>query len=106
MNSYVYLEQEGVFLLDIEDIQVPIRDLGVKGYRTEEDYSRLKNEMLSGEIVEPIEIRSKEKSRTEKYQVYDGYHRFHLSSELGYKKIPVRINDWDMKEFLEKENPR
>lgn len=106
MNSYRYLEKEGVFLVAIEDIQIPNRDLGFKGYRSEENYLRLKYEMLSGEVLEPIEIKSKEKSGTKKYQIYHGYHRFHISLELGYESIPVRINDWDMKEFLEKEKYR
>ena len=106
MQSYAYLEQQDVFLLPIHDIQVPVRDPGVKIYRSIGDYLRLKKMMLAGEIIDPIKIRSKEKSRSEKYQVYDGCHRFHLGMELGYKYIPVKINDWDMLEFLNGERAR
>jgi hypothetical protein len=106
MKSYAYLEQQDVFLLPVHDIQLPVRDPGVNIYRSIEDYLRLKKMMLAGEIIDPIEIRSKEKARSEKYQVYDGCHRLHLSMELGYEYIPLKINDWDMLEFLNGEHVR
>ncbi len=103
MISYKYAEQKDVFLLSMDEIQTPIRNQGVSGYRTLDQYFKLKKSMLNCDIIEPIQIRSKEKTKTEKYMVYDGYHRFHLSVELGYSHIPVKFNDWDMNEFFKKE---
>lgn len=101
-NHYKFPSDSNTFVLPISELYEPVRDEGTSKYRSKEIYESIKNAMLSGHEIPPIEIRSKEKTNTDKYVVFDGFHRFHISKELGFTKIPVRIEDWDMEEFLSK----
>jgi ParB-like chromosome segregation protein Spo0J len=99
-NHYNFPPDSETFIVSISDIHEPVRDEGTLTYRSNEIYEAIKNAMLSGQELPPIDIRSKEKTNTDKYVVFDGFHRFHISKELGLTEIPVRIEDWDMQEFL------
>ena len=59
--------------------------------------------MRRGEKLDPIEVWSREKSGTSKYCVKNGFHRFYMSIAVGYCKLPIKINDIDLEEFLAKE---
>jgi hypothetical protein len=83
----------------IEDVEPPKRYNGF-WFRNRDSVIEVLCKMRSGEILEPIEVYSKSKTNTNKFTVKDGFHRFYLSVAVGYKKIPVKVNDFEMKEFL------
>ncbi len=102
-DSYFYANSSEVFLVLLTEIEEPVRDAGFPKFRSLEHYEKIRNAILNGVELPPIEVRSKNKSNTEKYIVYDGFHRYQISKELGFTKIPVRIQDWDMYDFFKKE---
>jgi hypothetical protein len=83
----------------IEDIEPPVRDIGL---RNEETVIKMLRGMRNNEEFPPIEV-NKEKNPSGKYIVYDGYHRFYLSIAMGYTKIPIK-EKFDLKAFFEAED--
>jgi len=86
----------------LEEIEPPLRT-GEFWFRNRESVVEVFNKMRAGENLEPIEVWSRHKKNSAKLIVRDGFHRFYLSIAAGYQRIPVRINDFDIKEFLERE---
>lgn len=84
------------------EIEPPLRDNGF-WFRNRESVINVLIKIRSGEKLDPIEVWSRTKTNSKKYIVKDGFHRFYLSIAAGYTKLPVKINDFDLKEFLEKE---
>lgn len=104
--SYTFIPYEYRELIRLVDIEEPTRSDGISKYRSEIDYISIKNAMLNRVPLPPIFLKTKAKTRTEKFIVYDGFHRYHISKELQYEFIPVVFEDWDMYEFLENEQLR
>ena len=101
--SYEYEQKPGVRLLHLNEIEEPVRSAGVPGYRCNKHYLYLRQMMLAGKALNAVLIYSKENSKTDKFKMYDGFHRYHISKELGFTHIPVEIHDCDLDEFLERE---
>jgi hypothetical protein len=101
-TSYAYADHPSVFLLDLDDIEPPSRSVGVERYRSKECYEQIKSGMQSGDQFPPIEVIRL--TNEKKFAVYDGFHRFYISKELGFSKIPVRVIETDLKEFFRKED--
>jgi ParB family chromosome partitioning protein len=57
--------------------------------------AKLRAEIAQKGLCEPIIIRSK---GNDSYVVVDGYHRWLICRDLGYKEIPCIIQDYDDKE--------
>ena len=87
-------------IVAVEEVDPPLRE---KGFRNRESVVEVLIKMRTGEELEPIEVRSREKTGTEKYRVKNGFHRLYLSIAIGYPKLPIKVNDFDLVEFLEKE---
>lgn len=97
-SSYSYKEYGYVLLVSLDDIEEPIRSEGVKKYRSQDHYEQIKGAMLYGDFLPPIDVVRKIGSK--KFAVYDGFHRFHISKELGFSKIPVRVVEIDLDELI------
>ncbi len=87
-------------IVAVEEVEPPLRE---KGFRNRQSVIEVLTQMRTGEELDPIEVLSREKTRTEKYRVKNGFHRFYLSIAIGYPKLPIMVNDFDLAEFLEKE---
>ena len=87
----------------ITEVQPPLRKDGELWFRNRNSVIEVLTCMRTGVPLEPIEVWSREKTRSTKYIVRDGFHRFYLSVVVGYPRLPIRINDFDLAEFLEKE---
>ena len=98
-----YLSSSAKAIVPLEEIEPPLRDRGKMWFRGRDEVVSLLNGMLSYKEIPPIQVWSKEKNSSNLYVVRDGYHRFYLSVAVGYSKIPVEINDYDINEFLENE---
>jgi hypothetical protein len=90
-------------IVPINEIEPPLRDNGKRWFRDREAVVYILQKIRIGEEIEPIEVWSKEKKNSTKYVVRDGFHRFYLSVALGYREIPIKLNDFDMYEFFDKE---
>jgi len=88
VKSYSFLAKEKVFLIPLNEIETPIRNPGIAGYRSHSNYLRIRNSMVNHVLLEPIEVRSREKSNTLKYVIYDGFHR--AVSTLKCNTEPIR----------------
>lgn len=102
--SFEFEPQQSIELIRLVDIEAPVRSDGTQKYRSEQNYNSIKSAMLNRVSLPPIQVRTKAKTCTEKFIVYDGFHRYHISQELGYIYIPVVFEDWDMYEFLKNEH--
>ena len=89
-------------IVAVEEVEAPLRN-GEFWFRNRESVIELLKKVRTGEELEPIEVWSRERTQSKKYRVRDGFHRFYLSIVLGYRKLPVKVNDFDLTEFLEKE---
>jgi len=87
----------------IEEIEPPLRKNDKFWFRNQESVIEVLRKMRTGEELEPIEVWSTQKTNSKKYRVRDGFHRFYLSVAVGYRMLPIKVNDFDMNEFLEKE---
>jgi len=87
-------------IVAVGEVEPPFRE---KWFRNRQSVIEVLTKMRTGEELEPIEVWSREKTRTEKYRVKHGFHRFYLSIAIGYPKLPIKVNDFDLDEFLEKE---
>ena len=91
-------------ILLVEEVEPPLREKCEFWFRNRETVIEVLEKIRSGEKLDPIEVWSREKSNSKKFKVRDGFHRFYLSIAAGYSKLPVKINDFDLNEFLEKES--
>jgi hypothetical protein len=99
-TSYKFDDSADVFLVRIEEIEEPTRKAGVKKYRSIRTYLCIKLKMLLRIELPAIQVRRKEKTETERYIVYDGFHRYHISKEMRYKSIAVSYIPESLDEFL------
>ncbi len=89
-------------VVPVEEIEPPSRN-GDFWFRNAESVIEVLRKIRTGEELEPLEVWSKEKKRSERYHVKDGFHRFYLSVAAGYPKLPIKVNDFDLAEFLKNE---
>jgi hypothetical protein len=87
-------------LVRIEEIEAPTRKSGVKKYRSIRTHLCIKLKMLLRITLPAIQVRRKERTETERYVVYDGFHRYHISKEMRYKSIAVSYIPESLEEFL------
>ena len=90
-------------IVAVEEVEPPFRGNRQIWFRNRQSVIEVLAKMRTGEELDPIEVWSREKTRTEKYRVKHGFHRFYLSIAIGYPKLPIKVNDFDLDEFLEKE---
>lgn len=90
-------------VVTFEELKPPLREGAQFWFRDRKTVVEILAGMRTGEELEPIEVWSRAKSDSNKIVVRDGFHRFYLSIAAGYRKIPVRINDFDLNKFLERE---
>lgn len=72
--------------IPIEDVLSMERNGG--GYRTEQQVSDLKNDIVKNGITTPIEIYKKNDGT---FSIENGNHRLKIAQELGIKNIPIKI---------------
>jgi hypothetical protein len=103
-NSEYYptRKSSGFEIVAVEDVEPPERTIEMF-WRDRESVLEVLRKIRTGEEQEPIVVWSKEKRGTKNFMVKDGFHRFYLSIAIGYRKIPIKIDDFDLDEFLEKE---
>jgi len=102
-DCYATTQSPGFEIVAVEAVEPPFRENRQIWFRNPQSVIEVLRKMRSGEELEPIEVWSREKTGTEKYRVKDGFHRFYLSIAVGYPKLPIKVNDFDLDEFLEKE---
>ena len=85
-----------------EEVEPPLRYDGF-WFRNRDSVIDVLRKIGSGQKLEPVEVWSRAKTNSTKLIVRDGFHRFYLSIASGYRKLPVKINDFDLNKFLEKE---
>lgn len=104
-NSDHYATNEALCtaVVAFNEVEPPMRQNGQLWFRNKESVVAVLRSMRVGEALDPVEVWSKQKTDSQKYSVRDGFHRFYLSLAVGYKKLPVRENDFDMYEYFEKE---
>ena len=90
-------------IVPISEIESPFRENGKLWFRDRESVVDLLTKLRDSTELDPIEVWSKEKKASCQYIVKDGFHRFYLCLALGYREIPIKIDDFDMYEFFEKE---
>jgi len=90
-------------IVPINEIEPPLRDNGNRWFRDKETVVAILQQIRSEKDIKPIEVWSKKKKNSIKYVVRDGFHRFYISVALGFSEILIKINDFDMYEFFEKE---
>jgi len=77
-------------LVPISGIRPPRRNPGVRDFDQEQMLAIL-NGFASGTIIPPIKVFEARQAGEWKYEVYDGFHRFHASVSVGFKSIPVEV---------------
>lgn len=87
----------------VEEIEPPLRKNGEFWFRDRNSVVDVLRRIRAGEQIEPIEVWGKDRTTSRKYIVRDGFHRFYLSIAAGYRSVPVRVNNFDMQEFLRNE---
>lgn len=90
-------------VIAIRALEPPVRDGGVVWFRDQETVVQILHAMRDGDELPPIMVWSREKTASARYKVRDGLHRFYLSVALGFTRIPIKIEDFDLDEFLENE---
>jgi hypothetical protein len=102
-GDHYTLSSSAIFeVVSVEEIEPPTRN-GDFWFRNAESVIEVLRKIRTGEELDPLEVWSKEKKRSKRYHVKDGFHRFYLSVAVGYPKIPIKVNDFDLAEFLAKE---
>jgi hypothetical protein len=102
-DHYPATKSPGSDIVGIEEVEPPSRANGELWFRNRESVVEVLARIRAGEKQEPIAVWSREKTGTKKYIVRDGFHRFYLSIAVGYCKVPIKVDDFDLNEFLEKE---
>jgi hypothetical protein len=87
----------------IEEVEPPLRKEGEFWFRNRESVVNVLSKIVAGEGLAPIEVWSKEKKKSKRYIVRDGFHRYYASIVAGFPKIPISVNDFNLNEFLEEE---
>jgi hypothetical protein len=100
LDHYTTKQSSCSEIVAVEEVEPPVREMGFRG---RESVIAVLTMMRTGEELEPIEVWSRGKSRTEKYVIRHGYHRFYLSVAIRYPKLPIKVTDFVWAEFLEKE---
>jgi hypothetical protein len=85
-----------------EEVEPPLRD-DCFWFRNRDSVIDVLRKISSGQKLEPVEVWSRAKTNSTKLIVRDGFHRFYLSVAAGYRKVPVRITDFDINALFEKE---
>jgi hypothetical protein len=86
-----YADLATVFV-SLAAIEPPLRDPGSRDF----DLTRLRrvaNWIVTGVLIEPIEIGTPAKDIAYQYRVRNGFHRFYLCMELGFTMIPTVLID-------------
>lgn len=94
-HSYSYLQSNATFLINLSEISPPKRDGNLIWFRSKDNVKRILFAMSNRDLIDPIQVWSKNLKANDLYVVRDGFHRFYLSIVMGYRFIPVTINDWD-----------
>lgn len=105
-DHYATNEASCTAVVAFQEVEPPKRQNGELWFRSKESVIAVLRSMRVGEALDPVEVWSKQKTASQKYLVRDGFHRFYLSLAVGYRKLPVRVNDFDMFEFFEKERAK
>ncbi len=87
--SYNCKEAKGICIIPITTIKPPSRDKGV------DLLPRAKPILIgiqSGEALPPIIVQLLSEIEPYRFQVTDGFHRFHLSRGLGFTHIPAIVD--------------
>lgn len=79
----------------MSDLEPPSRN-GEYWFRDADTVRHILCRMRSGQDLDPIKVWSKQKTSALKFKVKDGFHRFHLSAMVGFTKIPVIVDDFEM----------
>jgi hypothetical protein len=88
--SYVALsdQDQEVRVVPIAHIEVFERGPGVANFGLERALAVLKG-IRDGSALPPIEVHALEQN--DRYTLYDGFHRYHLSRFLGFRCIPITV---------------
>jgi len=91
MNVHTNAKIGETTTIPIEDVLSMERNGG--GYRTEQQVSDLKNDIVKNGITTPIEIYKKNDGT---FAIENGNHRLKIASELGIKQVPVKlVESWE-----------
>lgn len=100
-SAHYRTDQTSSMIVPIAEIEPPRRANGL-WFRNRDTVVDLLQGIRYGVALPPIEVWSKGK-RSTIYSVRDGFHRFYLSIAVGFTEIPLKINDFDLDEFLANE---
>jgi hypothetical protein len=78
--------------ISIQQIQAPMRDLGITGLHKERTISLL-GAYLNDNPLPPVEVHELP-DRKEYYEVRNGYHRYYTSVAFGFTSLPVSIRPY------------
>jgi hypothetical protein len=93
-SSYEYPLTTRTILAPISELTPPKRDGNKVWFRSEANIKNILELMVKRIPLPPLEVFSKGK-KSEGYQVRDGFHRYYASLAMGYKFIPINLNDWE-----------
>ncbi|TSA06065.1 MAG: hypothetical protein D4R79_20205 [Comamonadaceae bacterium] len=96
--SYEFSVSSDVLLVPISEVIRPNRNEGRIWFRSKENMEDLLQSMIARDCIPPINVFSKNKGNFDCYIVRDGFHRYYASLALGYKFIPIEINNWDFED--------
>ncbi len=102
-DHYISGSNNKVKIISIEEIKPPLRTNNAFWFRNKESIVPVLKSIANREALDPITVWSKEKTKTDRYIVKDGFHKFYASVAAGFSKIPININDFDLKEFIKNE---
>lgn len=92
---YAHISEDQLFSVEvvpIEDVAPFSRGLGVPGLLPERANAILRD-ISQGVLLHPVNVyQNAIGSAGPKFQLYHGYHRYHLSVAIGFTHIPVAIN--------------
>lgn len=97
-DCYPHSKNNNLSLVSIDELQQPKRKGDRIWFRSKENIESILMLMILGEYLPPIEVFSKGRKCIERYAIRDGFHRYYASLAMGFKLIPIKINDWEFED--------
>jgi len=87
-------------IVPLSDIEPIKRDVGKQGFRDDASIANILQGFRSNSIIPPIEVSNCNTNPGYSYRLKDGFHRYFLSIVVGFKEIPVVINNFKLSDLV------
>src|SRR6266849_1607646 len=80
---------EDIHVVLLSEIEPPMRNSGVPPFKKYKMVPVLLAFLSPECLLPPVEVQALASSKTHRFKVYNGYHRYYASVAVGYTKLPI-----------------